>query len=74
MFRLLFHSTDVPNIRVEFSTKASWVFLLKFLRPLAILWGANWFKSVLRKYIKTMAKGPDSEQLQLRVVIWLLMP
>ena len=40
------------------------VFLLKFLRPLAILWGADWFKSVLRKYIKTMAKGPDTEQLQ----------
>ena len=59
-----FHSTGVPNIRVEFSTKTSWIFLLKLLRPLAILWGANWFKSVLRKYIKTMAKGPDGEQLQ----------
>ena len=59
-----FYSTDVPNIRVEFSSKVSWIFLLKFLRPLAILWGADWFKSVLRKYIKTMAKGPDAEQLQ----------
>ena len=59
-----FHSTGVPNIRVEFSSKAAWVFLLRLLRPLAILWGANWCKSILRKYIKTMAKGPDQGQLQ----------
>ena len=59
-----FYSTGVPNIRVEFSSKETWIFLLRLLRPLAILWDSNWCKSVLRKYIKTMAKGPDQKQLQ----------
>tara|TARA_Y100000589_G_scaffold196771_1_gene185958 strand:+ start:234 stop:1289 length:1056 start_codon:yes stop_codon:yes gene_type:complete len=59
-----FYSTGVPNIRVEFSCRATWIFLLRFFRPLGVLWGSNWCKSVLRKYIKTMARGPDRKQLQ----------